>query len=173
VNAPAADTTHRSRRARTVDGQAPSSRWRPSAPLLAAGAVSIIAGGLAAAVTGPTGWEHGSWVAAFLVLVAGVAQIGLAVAQVELTAIPATARVAAVECALWNAGCLTVIAGTLVSNPVAVAIGSAALVATLAMSSLAVRAPVRHPRLTLAYRTLIIVLLASIPVGVALAWMRR
>jgi hypothetical protein len=151
----------------------PSSRWRPSTPLLAAGAVSIIAGGLAAAVTGPTGWEHGSWVAAFLVLVAGVAQISLAVAPVELTTTPATARVAAVECALWNAGCLTVIAGTLVSNPVAVTIGSAPLVATLAISFLAVHVPVGHPRLAFAYRALIIVLLASIPVGVALAWIRR
>lgn len=150
-----------------------SSHWRPSAPLFAAGAVSIIAGGLAAAVAGPTGWERGSWVAAFLVLVTGVAQIGIGVAQVELTAIPPTARAVAVASVLWNAGCLTVIAGTLVSNPVAVATGSAPLVATLGMSVVAVRAAVTHQRLAVAYRALIIVLLVSIPIGVGLSWARR
>jgi hypothetical protein len=35
-----------------------------------------------------------------------------------------------------------------------------------------VRHPVRHARLALVYRTLVAVLLASIPVGVALAWIR-
>lgn len=166
-------TSHRPRRIAILDDPRRSSQWRASAPLLAAGAVSIIAGGIAAAVTGPTGWEHGSWVAAFLVLVGGVAQIGLAVGQAGLAAGPLRSRGVLVECVLWNAGCLTVIAGTLVSSPVAVAIGSAPLVATLAMSSQAVRRPVGHPRLTLASRILVVVLLASIPVGVALAWMRR
>ncbi len=165
--------SHRSARGAILDDPGPSSQWRASAPLLATGAVSIIAGGLAAAVTGPTGWEHGSWVAAFLVLVAGVAQVGLAVGQAVLAARPATPRAVVVECVLWNAGCLTVIAGTLLSRPVAAAIGSAPLVATLAMSLRTVRDPVSHPRLTLAYRTLIVMLLASIPVGVALAWMRH
>ena len=155
------------------DDPAPSSRWRASAPLMVAGAVSIVAGGLAAAVTGPTGWEHGSWVAAYLVLVAGVAQVGLAVGQAGLAARPVTSRTVVVECVLWNTGCVTVIAGTLLSLPVAVAIGSVPLVATLAISSLAVRDPVSHRRLMLAYRALVVVLLASIPVGVALVWMRR
>jgi hypothetical protein len=163
-----ATTPHRSRRGAIFDDPAPSSRWRASVPLIAAGAVSIIAGGLAAAVTGPTGWEHGSWVAAYLVLVAGVAQVGLAVGQAGLVARHVTSRAVVVECVLWNAGCVTVIAGTLLSLPVAVAIGSAPLVATLAMSSLTVRDPVSHPRLTLAYGLLGVVLLASIPVGVAL-----
>ena len=149
-----------------------ASRRRVVTPLMAAGAVSIIAGGLAAAVTGPTGWDDGSWVAAYLVLVAGVSQIGLAVGQAELAARPLTPRAVGVELVLWNAGCLAVIAGTLLSLPVAVAIGSAPLVATLAMSSHNVRHPVRHARLALVYRTLVAVLLASIPVGVALAWIR-
>ena len=61
---------------------------------MVAGGAAIIAGGIVAAVTDPAGWEHGSWTAAFLVLVAGVAQIGLALGQVELAAVPATPRVA-------------------------------------------------------------------------------
>ncbi len=111
--------------------------------------------------------------AAFLVLVGGVAQIGLAVGQAGLAARPLRSRTELVECVLWSGGCLTVICGTLVSSPVAVAIGSGPLVATLAISSQAVRRPVGHPLLTLAYRILVVILLASIPLGVALAWMRR
>ena len=42
--------------------------------LLVAGAASIVLGGLVAAVTGPLELEHGSWAAAYLVLVSGVAQ---------------------------------------------------------------------------------------------------
>ena len=51
--------------------------WRRSLPLFTAGGASVVAGGMAAAVTGPMQWGHGSWVAAFLVLVAGAAQIGI------------------------------------------------------------------------------------------------
>lgn len=145
-------------------------RWRPGLPLLVAGGVSIVAGGLAAAVTGPTGWEHGSWVAAFLVLVAGVAQVGLAAGQAELAAAPAAGSTAAGRCAAWNAGCLLVIAGTLLSAPVAVAVGSVALLAVLAMSAVAVRAPARRPRLATAYRALLVGLGISVGIGVALAF---
>lgn len=41
-----------------------TTRWSVNLPLLIAGGVSIIAGGLIAAVTGPADWEHGAWVAA-------------------------------------------------------------------------------------------------------------
>jgi hypothetical protein len=32
-------------------------------PFLAIGTVAIVAGGITASVTRPTGWDHGSWVA--------------------------------------------------------------------------------------------------------------
>lgn len=146
---------------------------RADVPLLVAGTVSIVAGGVVAAVTGPTGWRDGSWVAAFLVLVAGVAQVALAVGQDALAVRAVTPSVATAECAMWNVGCLTVIAGTLLSQPALVAIGSAPLVATLVVSSRVARGPLRRRRLALAYRTLVVVLLASIPVGIALAWIRH
>ena len=41
----------------------------------------VVAGGLVAAVTGPLRLEHGSWAAAYLVLVGGVAQGALGIAQ--------------------------------------------------------------------------------------------
>ena len=143
-------------------------------PLLAAGGVSIVAGGLIAAVTGPTDWDHGTWVAAFLVLVAGVAQIGVGAGQAQLAPVAPTVGYAAVECVLWNAGCMTIVTGTLLSSPAAVSVGSTLLVAALGMSTFAVRGSGSHHSLfLLMYRVLLIVLLASIPIGIALAWSRH
>lgn len=142
--------------------------------MFAAGGVSIVAGGLIAAVTGPTGWDHGSWVAAFLVLVAGVAQIGVGAGQAQLAPAGPALAFTAVECVVWNASCATIIAGTLLSSPVTVSIGSALLVAALGMSMLAVRGSGGQPRLLLwSYRVLLIVLLVSIPIGIALSWTRH
>ena len=141
-------------------------------PLFVAGGVAIIAGGLTAAVTGPTGWERGSWVAAFLVLVAGVAQIGLGVGSALLTAQQTSARLAGAECVLWSIGCAVVIAGTLASSPVAVTVGSVPLFAVLAMS-IASSGSAQRSHFALAYRALLTVLLVSLPVGIALAWLRQ
>ena len=167
---PSVDTRWASRRAEPT----PASRWKATLPLLAAGGVSIGAGGLVAAVTGPTHWDNGSWVAAFLVLVAGVAQIGVAAGQAQLAPIAATTAFTAAECASWNAGCMTILAGTLLSSPVAVSIGSALLVAALGMSAFAIRGSGCQPRLLLwLYRALLIVLVVSIPIGIALSWARH
>jgi hypothetical protein len=155
--------------AAAADGPTASQRWRASLPLLAAGGVAIIAGGMAAAMTGPTDWDHGSWVAAFLVLVAGVAQIGLGAGHAQLPRVAPSVGFIAAACASWNLGCGAVIVGTLLSAPIAVFIGSALLVATLAMSMFAVRGADGQPFLLLTYRALLIVLLVSIPIGNALA----
>ena len=148
--------------------------WRSHAALFAAGGVSIITGGLVAAVTGPTEWVHGSWVAAFLVLVAGAAQIGIGAGQSHLAAATPSVGFTALECVLWNAGCATVVAGTLLASPVTVTTGSTLLVATLVMSAVAVR-PSRRQRsaLLLLYRAMLAGLLVSIPIGIALAWTRH
>lgn len=149
-------------------------RWRSTVPMLAAGGVSIVAGGLVAAVAGPTDWDHGSWVAAFLVLVAGVAQIGVGAAQAQLAPVAPTVGFAAVACVLWNAGCMTIVTGTLLSNQVAVSIGSTLLAAALAMSTFALRGSGIQPRqFLLPYRVLLLVLLTSTPIGIALAWTRH
>ncbi len=165
--------SQQSRHVPTTNDRNASQPWRPSIPLLAAGSVAIIAGGLAAAVTGPTEWDHGSWVAAFLVLVTGVAQIGLGTGQAQLAPVTPGIGFAAVECALWNAGCLAVIVGTLLSAPIAVSIGSALLVAALGMSTFAVRGTGGRRLLLVLYRALLIVLLVSIPIGTTLAWTRH
>jgi hypothetical protein len=165
--------TLQSRGGTPADGPSEQQWWRSSTPLFAAGGAAIVAGGLAAAVTGPTEWGHGSWTAAFLVLVMGVAQIGLGAGQARLAAAPPSMDLAVRQCALWNGGGLAVIAGTLLTAPVAVSIGSAALFAALGLSAFAVRRTGEKSALLLLYRTLLIVLLVSIPIGTALAWVRH
>lgn len=155
-------------------GSSAASRWVGHLPLFVAGALSIVAGGLVAAVSGPTDWEHGSWVAAFLVLVAGVAQVGVAAGQAHLAPTARSVGFIVAECAAWNVAGLTVIAGTLVSSPTIVTAGSALLAAALAMSAFAVGASSHPSRLLLwSFRALLGVLLMSIPVGITLTWIRN
>ena len=151
-----------------------TTRWAANLPLLVAGGVSIVAGGLVAAVTGPADWEHGAWVAAFLVLVAGVAQVGIAVGQAGLAPNAPAISFVAVEGLSWNVACITIITGTLRSNPVAVTIGSALLIIALGVAAFAVSGSDGQHRLLLwSYRVLLVVLLMSIPVGIALSWVRH
>jgi hypothetical protein len=149
-------------------------RWMRSLPLLSAGAVSVVAGGMAAAVTGPLQWSHGSWVAAFLVLVAGVTQLGIGAGQAQLSATSPTVAFVAAQCGLWNVGCATVITGTLLSSPLAVAAGSAPLMAVFVMSVAALKGQSGSPRsvVLVGYRLLLLVVLASVPIGIALAFAR-
>jgi hypothetical protein len=158
-----------------LDGTEPSAsqQWRRSAAVFTAGAVSVVAGGLAAAVTGPTGWDHGSWVAAFLVLVAGVTQIGLGAGQALLASKPTSIVFTATWCSLWNGGCLLVIVGTLLASPVVVSCGGGLMAVGLVMSTHAARGPSRWPVVGLVYRAILVVVAVSVPIGVALAWTRH
>lgn len=138
--------------------------------LLVAGACAVVLGGLVAAVTGPFDWEHGSWAAAFLVLVVGVAQhvMGWMRAGVR------DDRGGWVQVLGWNLGGALVIAGTLVTRPLLVDLGSVLLVVALAMAlraDLVSPAP-RSRALVLGYRLMLLVMLVSIPVGILLAHLR-
>ncbi len=152
-------------------------RWTRTTPFAVIGAMGIIGGGVAAAVTGPTDWNQGSWVAAFVVLVVGVAQVGLGFGQGALGPTVPSWRLVAAQAATWNVGCAWVIVGTLVSSPVVVAIGSAVFLAALIMAALAVRG---HSTLTgatrimlMVYRLLLVVLLVSTPIGMVLSFVRH
>lgn len=69
---------------------------------------------------------------------------------------------------------MTVIAGTLLSAPLVVSIGSMPLVAALGMALFTVRGFGGQSRLLLwFYRALLVVLLVSIPIGCLLSWMRH
>ena len=148
-----------------------SLRRRGAVPPVVLGVVSVIVGGLVAAVTTPAGWQHGAWAAAYLVLVTGVAQIGLGVGQAVLAATPPSSALVALQVSGWNLGSAAVILGTLAGAPALVSVGGVLLVACLGLLMYGVRGG-QTGRLLWLYRLLVLVLLVSIPVGLLLSWLR-
>jgi hypothetical protein len=105
-------------------------RWPAARRFLIIGSVSTIAGGVVAAVARPTGFELGPWLAAYLVLVGGVAQIALGVGQAWLAEERTAVRA---EVASWNSGVGATIVGTLVSTPIVTTFGGVASVVALSL----------------------------------------
>jgi hypothetical protein len=131
-------------------------------------------GGLVAAAAAVAPFEHGSWLAAYLVLVAGVAQVTLSVGQATLAPRPTATRTLVVELIAWNTGNAAVVAGTLAGLTLLVDIGGALLLLTLVLLVGAVRGAGpgvnRTRRWTVhAFRLLVLCLLVSIPAGLWLA----
>jgi hypothetical protein len=156
-------------------GDAGAERAWHAVPFVLWGFVGIIGGGLVAAVTHPLGWlEHGSWAAAYLVLVVGVAQLGLGVGQAWLAdRLPGRGRVA-LELVTWNAGSALVVLGTLVAHPWVVDLGGVLLVVALAAYLLALCGQSGSPRWARwTYRLLVLVVLVSVPVGLVLSTVRH
>ncbi len=159
----------------------PRERARTAIGFAIMAAVGVVGGGLVSAVTRPLSWEHGSWAAAYLVLVVGVAQLLFGAGQAWLAARMPGPRWVAVELLCWNVGSGLVIAGAVVERPVLVDVGGVLLVVALACFIAAVRER-RHQRggatSTVpsaavwgrrAYQLLALVILVSIPVGLVLA----
>ncbi|HEY8473153.1 MAG TPA: hypothetical protein VIL37_11050 [Natronosporangium sp.] len=140
---------------------------RPDRVLVWLGAGCVVLGGLVAAVTRPLQLTDGSWAAAYLVLVCGVAQYVMG-RVLGLPAVPGKPGWSLV--AVWNLGNLAVIAGTLLEVPAIVDAGAVLLVAALGLAWLAGRAVPRP--VGWLYRGMLLVLLVSIPVGVVLAHLR-
>lgn len=125
----------------------------------------IVIGGCVAAVNSATPFAHGSWVAAYLVLVGGVAQIALAVGRR-----PLSRRLSRAGLMLWNAGNAGVIAGVLADLSGLVSAGSTALlVGLLCFARDARRAAPRRRSVTLLFDAGVVALAASVVVGSALA----
>jgi hypothetical protein len=150
-------------------GQGAAGRLGTFGVLFAAvGIACVVAGGLTAAVSATAPSEHGAWAAAYLVLVCGVAQIGLGAGQ-PLLARPAR-RLLAWEFATWNLGNAGVLAGTLAGSTVVVDAGGVLLAAALALMTFGTRGQAGSPVWALrGYRFLTAVILVSIPVGLVLA----
>lgn len=163
-------------------GRPRGSHAEPATVLTAIGVCSVVLGGLVAAVTEPLDLAHGSWLAAYLVLVGGVAQcaMGRALSRRPDAMRPGRSW-AQIGC--WNLGNAAVVGATLAGEPLVVDLGSALLVIALAIAWRAARpgagtasrpAMGRLPALAdVAYRTLLLVLAVSIPVGMTLSQMRR
>ena len=148
-------------------------RARDALPFRALALAWVITGGLVAAVTGPLGLEHGSWSAAFQVLVGGVMQGVLGIAQAHLAARRLGRRALLAQLLTWNLGCLAVIGGTQLTAPLLVDAGGLALVAAMVLMIRAVGRGERGPAWALwLFRAALVVTAVSIPVGLVLAHLR-
>lgn len=154
-------------------------------PFLYAGVACIVGGGLLAAASAYASTEKTAWATAYLVLVGGVAQVALGAAVTWLRP-GARPRWGWIAFAAWNLGNAGVLAGQLAAVVALTDVGSALLVVALALVlASTVRRPgargsatygsspehlaVRHPLLLWGFRALIVILLAGIVVGTALA----
>jgi hypothetical protein len=154
----------------------------PATVLTAIGICSVVLGGLVAAVTGPLDLAHGSWIAAYLVLVGGVAQCAMGQARFRRPEVMHPRRSWA-QIGCWNVGNVLVIGATLAGEPWAVDLGSVLLVVALAIALRAARpgagttahsatgwVPMFFNRV---YRMLLLVLALSIPIGMALSQLQH
>jgi hypothetical protein len=132
-----------------------------------------------AASIGVAVWElaghvsHGWWLVSFLGLVGGVAQLLLGAGGRG----PAGAGWPRHRAALWNAGTVLVPLGVLADARIAVVLGGALLIVALGGSARGLLAARRAgtgdaSRRHLAYAALLLLLGASVVVGIALAWDR-
>jgi hypothetical protein len=149
--------------------QAVERTGRQIAPALVIALGSTIAGGLVAAATARVASEKTSWAAAYLVLVGGVATLGLALGRGFLSPARASGRSLGVELLSWVAGNALVFVGTLVDLTWLVDVGGALLVAALALIVVGVRRGPGPGWVRGAFTGLVVLLLVSIPVGLVLA----
>ena len=144
------------------------------APFAMLGLVCVVAGGIVAAVTAPLALAHGSWMAAYLVLAAGVAQGALGTGQALLAPNAPSRGLMAAEVVGWNVGGAGVIAGTLLGEPMLTTAMGVILTITLALFMLGTRGGQTRARPVLwLYRLVVLVLLVSVPIGVVMAWQRH
>ncbi|WP_349897465.1 hypothetical protein [Parafrigoribacterium soli] len=136
------------------------------------GVVAIIGGGLLSAVTASVTNRQLAWLVAYLVLVVGIAQIGLGAGQAWLARRSPAASTMWGQFVLFLLGNAGVAIGTMLAIPVLVDVGGALLVAALALFLAAVVRSSRGGWLRWLYLALVATLLVSIPIGLLLAQLR-
>ena len=116
--------------------------------------------------------ENSSWAVAYLVLVAGVAQIALGAGQSHLAATRPSPRILIAEFVAWNLGNAAVVAGQLLGIPPIIDAGGVLLAVGLALFFRSVRGavPAEHSTMWMlyVYRVILLIVLVSIPVGLVL-----
>lgn len=156
------------------------SRTDVATALIVTGTCCVLLGGVTAAFTGPLGLAHGSWLAAYLVLVGGVAQYAMGEARARHPGRTQRLAWGRVQISGWNLGNALVIGGTLLGDTRLVDGGSVFLVVALVVAG---HASWRRDRsagpgqsstlFDVLYRVLLIVMVTSIPIGIVLSHLRH
>jgi ABC-type multidrug transport system permease subunit len=104
-----------------------------------------------------------------LVLVAGVAQVGLGVGQALLAVVPPSGRRRGWQLLVYNVANAAVLLGTLTESVSVVVAGGVLLLLALALFLAAARHPRTHSWPLAIYRILLAILGVSVPVGIVLS----
>lgn len=147
-------------------------RVRAGAPFVVLGVVAIIGGGLLSAITASVASRQLAWLVAYLVLVVGIAQIGLGAGQAWLARRAPGAAIVWGEFILFLLGNVGVALGTMLVVPLLVDLGGILLVVSLALFLVAVWRSRRGGWLRWVYLALVAILVVSIPIGLVLAQIR-
>lgn len=132
------------------------------------GVAYVVFGGLVAAVTGPFQWERGSWAAAYIVLICGVALCVIGKAHEYLATSALSPRTEWSVFVAWNAANAAVLTGSLLETPLLVDLGAVVLIGTVLASAWFVRGS-RRVALSWAYRLVALTIVVSAPIGSLLA----
>jgi hypothetical protein len=162
---------------RIIGSWASTGRRLTLVPFVGPGVLAVVAGGLLAAVIAQAPTEHATWAAAYLVLVWGVAQVGLGMGQGLCAGRLSTALVVA-QVTGWNVGCAAVVVGTVSGVPAVADVGAVLLVVALILFARGLTGGPARRRVGVpawarwSYGLLITVLLVSIPVGLIVLRLR-
>ncbi|MDN5790745.1 MAG: hypothetical protein L0H25_07745 [Micrococcales bacterium] len=147
-------------------------RGRQVGPALVVAVASIIAGGLVAAATAQIPSERTSWATAYLVLVCGVGTLGLALGRAFLSPGRPSDIALAGEFGTWILGNALVLVGTLAELTWLLDLGGLLLVVALALVVVRIRRGPGPRWVRAGFTSLVVLLLVSVPVGLALARLR-
>ncbi|MEO5724185.1 MAG: hypothetical protein ABIQ39_07755 [Ilumatobacteraceae bacterium] len=142
-------------------------RWSIALPFLILGSTCIVAGGVTSAATAYNRSQHASWVVAYLVLVAGVAQVALGLGQAALSIKTPSKVTVTGELIAWNGGNVAVIVGTLLTTSLLTDVGGALLMIALALFVYTARGGHAGWARQM-FRITVLIILLSIPVGLVL-----
>lgn len=155
------------------------SALRSTAPALVVALLATIAGGIVSAATAHAASRPASWAAAYLVLVGGVATLGLALGRGLLAPVEsASRRRSSLELSVWVTGNGLVLGGNLAELRPLLAAGSVLLVVALVLVVWATMPDTRRgvadrgvapPWVRWCFTAIVIVLAVSIPIGNVLA----
>lgn len=143
-------------------------RVRAATPFVIFGSLCVVAGGMVAAFTARAPTEHSSWTAAYLVLVAGAAQVGLGCGGALVPA-RLSVRALGAQLVLWNIGNAAVVVGTLGNWMWLIDVGGVLLVVALVLSASATRRAGARQWSWILFRLFQAVMVISVPIGLVLA----
>ena len=139
--------------------------------LCGVGGLSIVVAGVISAFLPDEARSFDTWLVAYLVLVAGVAQVAIGWGLSKLPAKKVATHVWTVFLA-FNIGNWLVVSGTLIRETLFVYVGGALLFFAMLVCLVAVRGAKRTPALY-AYMFVVAVILISTPVGLILSTVRN